>query len=64
MKDATFTRITRSSRGACPVGVRPAPDGLGDDQVHQVDDRRLVGHHLDVVQVLALDGRRPLRVEV
>ena len=25
-----------------------------DDQIDQVDDRRLIGHHLDVVQVLAL----------
>ncbi len=44
--------------------ARPVPDGLGDNQVDQVDDRGLVGHHLDVVQVLALGGGAPLRVEI
>ena len=34
--------------------ARPLAQRRGNDQVDQVDDRRLVGHHLDVVQILAL----------
>ena len=35
-----------------------------DNQVHQVDDGRLIGHDLDVVEIFALAVRRRVRVEI
>ena len=40
------------------------PQRRRDDQVDEVDDRRLVGHHFDVVQVLALAGGCLVRAEI
>ncbi|MCZ7638133.1 MAG: hypothetical protein M5U12_20080 [Verrucomicrobia bacterium] len=39
-------------------------DGGGDDEVDEVDDGGLVGHHLDVVEVARLDGGALGGVEV
>ena len=33
--------------------ARPLAQRRGNDQVHQIDDGRLIGHDLDVVQILA-----------
>jgi hypothetical protein len=42
----------------------PLPQRRGNDDVDQIDDRRFIGHHLDVVQVFALDVRTTIRIEV
>ena len=39
-------------------------NGFGNDQVDQVDDRRLVGHHLDIVQVPSFNAGACSRVEI
>ena len=44
--------------------ARPLPQRRRNDHVDQIDDRRLVRHHLDVVQRPALRADRMLRVEI
>ena len=36
----------------------------GNDQIHQIDDRGFVGHHLDVLEIVPLADFGVLRVEV
>ena len=53
-----------SSKGTRWISLARSRRAVGNDQVDQIDDGRLIGHHLDVVQVAALDRRRLLRVEI
>ena len=39
-------------------------NGFGNDQVDQVDDGGLIGHHLDVMQILAFNRGAAFRVEI
>ena len=44
--------------------ARPFAQRGGNDQIHQIDDRGFVGHHLDVLEIFPFADFGALRVEV